>query len=548
MKRQQIKFSELSKDDTEDIFDNLFPKIKSVDLVKDEELREEIFNNRRTNSDVITLLNRLISQTQNNQDYYFDIIIRLCGIFQITKNYNSEKLLQMCITELPDSAAPSVLYVCNCLYENRSKTSNIYYYLFETYQRIKNSNNINILQKLDILVKLCYSKKYHNCVKNFVVELLDSDKFDDKFKLSIVNNFLYIKKNTNNSEFDFNLGNTSQRVKLYKYCSYYFFISEKISVEYKLLIASHLIFYNKSRIPNVFSKLEKIGDNTDYEENTRATALDIILKHSKTMEEQNRIRNKIINLGKDNKLNTFYRNTQNVHLDEEIEISSKKILGTLIEEIQIFRDVNTDNINPFKNFPELPEIQEELIKFVELESNDNYFKNKENTKDVINYAIYRFNVDCSLYTFMMTLEKIFKYIYVFIEYCVSDESQKIDLMRRFIDSLEHSYGKCSSGYLTNMLNCLSGYKNFMMRISVKEEFISCMLHKINKKIENDENVENIIDEVAEEKLHNRKNFNKFFIKIFSDVKDEMLEEYKELIKNRDEFDMYFKEGIERYKQ
>jgi hypothetical protein len=123
--------------------------------------------------------------------------------------------------------------------------------------------------------------------------------------------------------------------------------------------------------------------------------------------------------------------------------------------------------------------------------------------------------------------------------------------KRLIEELMESSGICSSGYVTRMLNVLSGFEgDYSIRIGFDDQIIANVKWRLNKELQNQKNEEYVslvLDEmiISSDSYDKRKNFLKFFRENISKIREELKEEYVKYIDDSD-FDLYFKKAILHY--
>ena len=105
---------------------------------------------------------------------------------------------------------------------------------------------------------------------------------------------------------------------------------------------------------------------------------------------------------------------------------------------------------------------------------------------------------------------------------------------------------CSSGHIIRLINVFSGIdKNISLKYNVKELIKSKILFLLNKNINNEEDdYQNVIidDSIENESKTNEINeYNKYIMKKIIEIKKDIYEEYKDLIKDIDDFEEIFRE-------
>lgn len=285
-----------------------------------------------------------------------------------------------------------------------------------------------------------------------------------------------------------------------------------------------------------------IGSDPNQTEDVRADAYDILLKYATGDEEKGSIRILLKLLG-GNGLG-LYGNSQNVH-STSIEKSVEQLINRLGVKIP-------DDGTPVE------------VEFEKIKSG----LGKRICDDRIRYdlelALQRIELDEAVYGVQnMTLKTILCKLYAFI----LGSEFKEELISRLVEELLESSNKCSSGFVSRLVNVLSGYHQDMtLTISFEEEIISKIENELNKQIQQlgtsqgDEEIVEIVhptltsnhkierltqdeykDLIIEEmcvdnhKYTERDHFLHFFRARFSTIRATLYQEYKGLISD-EEFD------------
>ena len=254
---------------------------------------------------------------------------------------------------------------------------------------------------------------------------------------------------------------------------------------YKILSGQYLL-QKCSLVSSIsFSVQERIlsfAQDNELDYNRRADAADVLLRlGSKSMQENGRAI--IIELGCiDGQIRTVFDNAQNVH-SEEVEESVSEALEFLstipihtIDKTPIdFNYVNTQVENMLKkkeeelknNTPNLPysdlshQIEKEKIERIRL-------------------AMNRIQMDRALYSkFNSSLLNILLKVWT---YMVGDEENFQEMCSRLLEELEEMSHTCSSGYASRLINVISGFGNFNIRISFEDQIIANFIGRLNSKV------------------------------------------------------------------
>lgn len=281
-----------------------------------------------------------------------------------------------------------------------------------------------------------------------------------------------------------------------------------------------------------------IGSDPNQTEDIRADAYDILLKYAAGEEEKGAIRILLKVLGGSGL--GLYGNSQNVH-STSIEKSVEQLINRLGVKI------------PDASIETSVEVEFEKIKSA---------LSKRICDDRIRYdlelALQRIELDEAVYGVQnMTLKTILWKLYAFI----LGSEFKEELICRLVEELLESSNKCSSGFVSRLVNVLSGYHSDMtLTISFEEEIISKIENELNKQIQqlggeeiieivhptltSDHKIERLTqddykDRIIEEmcvdnhKYTERNHFLHFFRARFSTIRETLFQEYKGLISDED---------------
>jgi len=227
---------------------------------------------------------------------------------------------------------------------------------------------------------------------------------------------------------------------------------------------------------------------------------------------------------------SIYANRQNVH-SESIENSSQEILKQLHEKYGLY-----------------PITLSEFQKWrVEMEEWDQYTCLDEKTQDKITICMNRIFFDKRLYG--KTGDTLIS-IFGLVETHTHHSDHKDELKNRLLEELTEASGQCSSGIAVRMINTLSGYDDFMLKISYKESILSKLMHHMNKKImeiDDEELQDTLLHEMILPQCQytSRKNFLEFFRKEIPFIKEHLYEEFQEFVSDTD-FDLYLKQALIHY--
>lgn len=277
--------------------------------------------------------------------------------------------------------------------------------------------------------------------------------------------------------------------------------------------------------------LLEIAQNEKEEYNARADATDVLLSLGSGNIKQ--IAQQIITtLGiGTKKFHTVYDNAQNVHtqqVDESIQ--------TTIEFLQGFEIMKINKDSPIT----FEYVQSKIMEFVKEEK-------KEDHTATIELALARIGMDRALYSkYNCSLVNILLKIWTYLS---GHESER-EMKKRLLEELIEMALTCSSGYASRLINVISGFGDFGIRISWREQIIANLNGRLNARIRNLDNLrmqERILNEMILETgdYTARKHFLRFLRDNLSSIREEMYEEFKNHMRDVD-FDLYFRSAMAMY--
>lgn len=273
----------------------------------------------------------------------------------------------------------------------------------------------------------------------------------------------------------------------------------------------------------VNKKLLEFAKNSENGYNERADATDHLLQYG-SQEYKDEAKIIIQELGKREKteLESVYTNKQNVH-SENIEKSVLKCL----EFLQTF-----DLLKVKGKDVDFYYVEEQIKNLVSLWG----LQEKE-----INISLNRIFYDRSLYgSTNITLVNVLLRIWTYLSNHKDEESIK----KRLLEELTEMAYTCSSGFLSRLVNTISGFGDFSIVISWREQIQANFIGRINARIRDMDDLdkqEKILEEVMidPKQYEKRKNLLKFYSKNLPYIREEMALEFKDYISDTD-FDLYFR--------
>lgn len=323
-----------------------------------------------------------------------------------------------------------------------------------------------------------------------------------------------------------------------------FINNSKNMTMYRILAGQYII--QKCKIKNT-DQIELIlmlfAQDPDLDYNLRADSADVILRLGS---EENKItaREIIMMLGRvDGTGSTIFDNAQNVHIDE-IEDSVVKILEFLSN-----CPTMTVGNGPI-TYDFVKKQIEDLLKLEKPEEEKKEDEEKshfEQKEDKIQISLNRIFMDRALYSkynckLLLILLKIWSYM--------ETHKYKDEMRKRLLEELVDMSGTCSTGFASRLANTISGFGEFNIKISWRDQIVANFNGRLNAKITKIEN-EEIKGKILEEMTINSDNYSerptflRFFRKNMLGIREEMYEEFKEHIDDPS-FDLYFRAAISIY--
>lgn len=463
-------------------------KLRELVLDDDTILEPDLFDFDIPLETRIDILNNLDDNTMQED------VRKLCCMYDLSRiSLIEEFLIAICKTSNIHSIIKTECGKCLC---NKDKK-----FGEVLYSVIHNNIDLSIPYLVDSILFLMETGELkEECLTEFM-KITNDISLDDYFryksiinieKLSIQHRHYYIEK-----------------------CMMFFLFNENNTIRYRILSAQYILQYDLTQYrDDVCRYLYNFGLNEELDNGLRADASDMLLTfgndtYKKYGEEL------IRTLANENGVlaSTIYKNAENVH------------------------SIDKDSVN-------------EIIEFLmEYRPTDDTFESvraeiEEENSD-ISLALDRIDVDRTLYgKFNITIRSLFLRVWKYI----NSSEHKVELKKRLIEELIEMSGKCTSGYVTRLVNILSGFENFSVKIPISEQIISKLMHQLNSrllKVEDEEYRDLVLEEMTVVNVENRLNFFKFFRDNLSDIRESLWDEFKDFITQTD-FDLYFRRALMHY--
>jgi hypothetical protein len=238
---------------------------------------------------------------------------------------------------------------------------------------------------------------------------------------------------------------------------------------YKVLAGQYLLQkfnLNTSQREEVEYILLSIAGDEELDYDRRADAADVLMQlGSPKMKENGRAI--IMQLGGvDGRVRTVFDNAQNVH-NEEVEESVAEVLEFFA--MMPLKMVNKQTIE----FDYVKEQVEDMVKKMKESMDEEEFKDREKK---IQVALSRIYLDRALYSkYNSTLSNILIKVW---SYLVGHEHEE-EMRKRLLEELEEMSGTCSTGFASRLINVISGFGEFNIRISWEDQIIANFSGRLN---------------------------------------------------------------------
>lgn len=446
------------------------------------------------------------------------------------------------------------------------------------------TNNLPTPCQIEAICLLMCHKKFKTQSKNYLCTLIDNHTLDCDYRYKTI---LSIEtKDIKNKEY------------FIKEASMTFFKNKKNRTLYRILAGQYMMQKHKitDKERNLIEQtIMAFAQDPDLDYNLRADSADVILRVG-SEENQLTARKIIMMLGREeNSQNkTIFDNAQNVHVDE--------IEESVIDCLEFLTSINMKTIS---GTPGTPEITFEYVKKQidimlekqnpenQQDEGNNKSPQQETHNDKVNkisVSLNRIYMDRALYSkyncnLLYILLKVWTYL--------SSHDCEEEMRKRLLEELYEMSGTCSTGFAGRLINVISGFGDFNLRISWKDQIVANFSGRLNyraknitdktqedknfdmycrenkedckhdtirqeivnskkeKQLSKSDQLENFQEKVLNElmiscnQFESRKHFLKFFRKNMLSIREELYEEFKDHITDTD-FDLYFRSAISNY--
>lgn len=482
--------------------ENMEKCIMDLSLTLEERIEAlKLFYEKRGDNDTLEIINKLgmmyeMSGTKMLREY----------LYKICENNITSPFLQ--------SIAAKSLY-----YHNR-KDELSYDAVSYIYPRF--GTDLSSVYRIDIIKILMNSDKHKEKALEYFLDITNDSKLDSKFRYKTI---LQLENSESEEE--------KEKMKYFlrrSLCEYS--IQEYNQPEYRILSCQNILQHqnpSEEEVKKLSSVLLSFSKNESLPYNLRANATDELLRLGDT-DSKTEAKSIIMDLARaGGVVKSVYDNAQNVH-NVEVEKSVKECLEFL----------HTFNIQKIDG----KEITYDYVKNTILNLVE---EGNEETKDRVNLALNRIELDRALYsemhcTLSHALLRIWTYI---VGHKDADEMKK-----RMVQELCEMADTCSSGFISRLCNVISGFGDFSIRISWRDQIIANLNGRLNKRIRDMDDLkmqENVLSEmtIKSSEYQDRCNFLEFFRNNVLSIREEMHLEFREYISDTD-FDLYFRNAVDMY--
>ena len=284
-----------------------------------------------------------------------------------------------------------------------------------------------------------------------------------------------------------------------------FLYTETNFTSYRILSAQYLLQKCEPQEEEkkiIFSTLLEFANDVNLDQNLRADACDVLMRLGDD-EMKDRGREIIVALGSGNRRTvTVFENSQNVHV-EEVEASVEEVLeffATMptmkVNETPITFNYVKDKVERLLraikvatsnekrrvgNFPELCKYCGNGVEDPDHEYCSDLCKKFTERENLIDLALNRIELDRALYSkYNSSLANILIKVWTY----VSGHEHEKEMEKRLIEELEEMSGTCSSGFASRLINVVSGFGEFNIRISWGDQIKANLSGRLNACVRN----------------------------------------------------------------
>ena len=315
-----------------------------------------------------------------------------------------------------------------------------------------------------VLYKLC-NRKIKSEFPGFTPEV-DNYDFFELLILGLSNNMCHMLCNEHCSGIE----NCIYNFYIYK-AQYSFLFYSKNMIYYKVMAGQYLLqkctmLLSNNEITNIENEIFSFANDCELDYDRRADAADVLLQlGSKNMKLLGREIITQLGIEDNTQVKTVFSNAQNVHTIE-VEESVAEIL-------EFLETIPLHTIE--KKAIEFSSIQSKIKENLKRERPENSSKPTPRENNII-LALNRIHIDRVLYSkYHNTLSNVFMKIW---SYIIGNEHED-EMYKRLIEELDEMSGTCSTGFISRIVNVISGFGEFNMRISWGDQITANFSGRLN---------------------------------------------------------------------
>ena len=269
-----------------------------------------------------------------------------------------------------------------------------------------------------------------------------------------------------------------------------FLTTQSNHTSYRILACQYILQKFADCKDEVYSVLLSFAQDTQLDYNIRADATDVLMQLGND-EMKDLGREIIIELGEcEGRVDTVFDNAQNVHT-EEVEESVSEVLeffatlptmkvGKLPIEFGYVKKHVLNMLDKLKRDRTREKKDEIQCKYCNNDLTEECCSEKclilVRSSALINLSLNRIEMDRALYSkFNSTLVNILIKVWTYI----IGHEHEIEMKKRLLQELEEMSGTCSSGYASRLINVVSGFGEFNIRISWEDQIKANFSGRLN---------------------------------------------------------------------
>jgi hypothetical protein len=521
--------------DEKELLDEKNLQTTSCDMTIPEDIRMkalELYYNKHGMNETVEIINKLAGQFQ------------FSGI-NLLKSY----LYNICVKSGIHPFLKTIIIKSLCAFNKEDDTG--YKAIDIVYPSM--GHDVPIPCKVEIVVLLMHNKKYKEQAKIYFCDIINDDAIECVYRYKTILGLEHA---------DFTPHSGKKKNYFITEACWSFVGNTKNPTLYRILSGQYLLRtpnLNKDRRDTVEKMLVSFSTDNDLDYNLRADSADVLLQLGR---DGNKLiaRDIILLLGRENHLTrTVFDNAQNVHTTE-IEKSVLEIIEFLatmptatLKSQEDLEEEKTTGKTVRGTEIDYAYVKAQILKLIETEKTAKLrqpaseAEPKYEREEIIKVALDRIFMDRALYSkYSCTLSFILVKIWSFIS---GHDSEK-EMTKRLLDELVEAAGTCSSGFASRLVNSITGFGDFSLRISWREQIVANLGGRLNARaraIDDIEFQEQVLCEmtIQSNDYESRKHFLKFFRQNLLDIRDEMYSEFCKYIDESD-FDLGMRAAISVY--